>query len=87
METAEEFLGKNNPNYKYDLYEFNQVENLLIEFAQMHTKAALETAADCAKTEVTGVDYLWTGEDEIPVTEYGVYKDSILNAYPLSNIK
>lgn len=65
--------------------EFNVI-NLMIEFAKMHVKAALDEASEKAET-----DYTYEGEggefEDIPIFNYFVDKDSILNAYPESNIK
>lgn len=61
--TAAEFFDKGN---------FNNVTDMLIEFAKLHVEAALESAAKNTKE--------WHGN-------HGMLKQSILNAYPLTNIK
>ena len=63
MKTAAEFLDQGN---------FNNTTDMMIEFAQMHVKAALEAASENA----IGVH----------CTDY-VDPDSILDVYPESNIK
>lgn len=50
------------------------IPDAMIEFAQMHVEAALEKASEDAETD-GGDGYGW------------VDKGSILNAYPLTNIK
>ena len=54
------------------------------EFAKYHVQKALEEAATEAKVEE--VDFL-QDFNEIPSIQYGVNSKSILNAYPLENIK
>ena len=56
-----------------------QSVNIMIEFAKLHVQAALKAADDNA--DVTVVDVDMTG------TIWGVDSDTILNAYPLENIK
>lgn len=81
--TAEEFLKQNNEDL---LNEFPKIQQLMIQFAKYHVEAALKEAAEKAVT-----DYEYAGEtgefDDIPVYDYFVDKESILNAYPLENIK
>ena len=82
--TAEEFFeqhiqrGVNNTHSNY--------LNTAIEFAKIHVEAALKKASEKAVT-----DYEYAGEtgefDDISVYDYFVDKKSILNAYPLENIK
>lgn len=49
------------------------------EFAKLHVKAALKTAADKAKIQYPNE---WMG-----IKVHQINKDSILSAYPLTNIK
>ena len=60
--------------------------SIMIEFAKMHVQAALKEAFENAET-----DYTYEGEGgafkDIPIYNYFVKKDSILNSYPESNIK
>jgi len=58
----------------------------LIKFAQYHVQQALEAAAQKAKiiNVYKGRDWGFTGAE---ISESVVDKDSILNAYPLTNIK
>jgi hypothetical protein len=51
----------------------------MIEFAKLHVQAALKAADD--KADVTVIDVDMTD------TIWGVDSDTILNAYPLENIK
>jgi hypothetical protein len=52
---------------------------MMIEFAKLHVEAALKAASKKAKVVDVGIDYA--------ITEWAVDKNSILNSYPLSNIK
>lgn len=79
--TAKDFLLKkaeNNPLIKGLDTNISQQE-LLIEFAKLHVKAALEAASTVEITEIT--DY--ESGREFYYQNYG----GILNAYPLENIK
>ena len=77
--TAEEFIQQFAKDFKTK-YEGNggTVANLMIEFAKLHVKAVLEAASEKADTCEKAVS---RGHETV------VDKDSILNAYPLSNIK
>jgi len=55
-------------------YKANVVYEAMVEFAKLHVKAALEAAARKAQ------GYHGAGDSNVD-------KDSILNAYPLENIK
>ena len=50
----------------------------MIEFAKIHVEAALKAASD-------NVDYTTDGQEHI--TDVWIDEDSILNSYPLENIK
>ena len=77
--TAEEFLNKK----KYPLFNENgglgihYVKEAMIEFAKLHVEAALKEA------EKETIKYI-----SKTIIELNMYnKNSILNAYPLTNIK
>ena len=73
MKTATEFFDEGN---------FNNVTDMLIEFAKMHVQEALRLASVEAEVE----HKLSNPYD--PNSEYQIVnKDSILNAYSLGNIK
>ena len=75
MKTAAEFFDEGN---------FNNVTDMLIEFAKMHVQEALKQASE--KASVTPVDHEEISEGSFrPI--WGVDDESILNAYPLENIK
>lgn len=59
-------------------YKIKTINNMMIDFAKAHVKAALEAAYQNGKVELSGVL-------ELPLKT--IDKDSILNAYPLTNIK
>lgn len=85
--TSEEILSE----YGFDGSGFakEKARQMLIKFAQLHVQQALESAASLAdtKTEMSyngGLDPNKSSMyDEIQVID----EDSILNAYPLTNIK
>jgi hypothetical protein len=70
--TAEELILRNLTVYNNQISVENSVK-LMIEFAKLHVQAALKEASINAK-------HLGTSEDSID-------EQSILNAYPLDNIK
>ena len=58
----------------------------MIEFAKLHVKAALKLASEKAKQIEDPYSYTGNTGSEYPA-DYIIDKDSILNAYPLKNIK
>lgn len=81
MITSEEFLNKGN---------FNNTTDMLIEFAKLHVEAALKTASECANLYLHNSG--WKHSSDIKTVKCHNYdasinEDSILNAYPLENIK
>jgi hypothetical protein len=78
--TAEEFYKQ----ITSCLINHKDIKTAMIEFAKLHVEAALKTADE--KATVTPIDHEEISEDSWrPV--WGVDSDSILNAYPLTNIK
>lgn len=83
--TAEECLKKNFcypdqakniiPRDGIPFSNFERIEKSMIEFAQHHVEEALKAASENAR-----VKYPLRDDND-------VFKPSILNAYPLSNIK
>lgn len=73
--TAEEFLPKNSNG----MYSRNEVETAMIEFAKLHVEKALKEASQQA--EISNKPK-FSGDYNLVVDE-----DSILNSYPLENIK
>ena len=87
MKTATEFI-KNSKNVNYtslkDEVKLYFIEQDLIEFAKMHVLEALKQASENAT--VTPIDHEEISEGSFrPI--WGVDDESILNAYPLENIK
>lgn len=72
--TAEEFFKPHRNQEGY--YGFRHIESLMIEFAKLHVKAALEAAA--IKSFDTNNHFIERDVED---------KESILNSYPLTNIK
>jgi len=77
--------------FKYSKQKFGEPlisdENVMIEFAKLHVEAALKEAAEKAVMKNHNEDYHYEDEDgDFP--EFLVIDiDSILNSYPLENIK
>jgi hypothetical protein len=85
--TAEEFYDKKDINGLP--MSFNEK---MIEFAKLHVEAALKQASEKATILENGKDigntYIWDAYNTCSKDiEYETNKDSILNAYPLTNIK
>lgn len=72
--TAKEFIQNYIEENRDD--SFIDMEELVIEFAKLHVEAALEAAAIDATTKFIP----FTDDEEVD-------RDSIRNAYPLTNIK
>ena len=86
MKTAEEFLKNFNEeeNNIDKLYYDSYVKKAMIKFAKMHVQEALKQASE--KACVTPIDHEEISEGSFrPI--WGVDDESILNAYPLENIK
>lgn len=78
--TAEELLkDKTNFGTFGDMYPREKVSEKMIEFAKLHVKAALK-----AVSEGAWVDHRLDGAHGC---DYEIDKESILNAYPLNNVK
>ena len=81
MKTATEFFDQGN---------FNNVTDMLIEFAKMHVQEALEKAYLDSEMRVSENDTneypSFTDNYDDGYVTITVSKDSLLNAYPLENI-
>lgn len=75
--TAAEYVQLNFDSI--DEFDFESNRRNLIEFARIHVEAALKEASEKAELEYSHTEY---GDDIMKVD-----KESILNAYPLTNIK
>ncbi len=86
--TAEEFLKKEElvTYIKGQKAWLSNVKSYMIEFAKLHVEAALKIASEKATTTVHKHIH---DKDEIDgyILIEIINKDSILNAYPLENIK
>jgi len=72
IQTAEEFAKPHRKSVLgYDVLTVDEA----IEFAKLHVEAALKQATECAEVNVLNYN------------DYEVDKKSILNSYPLENIK
>ena len=89
MKTAEEFIKQtlNIPKYESDISQYctpGDIYSSMREFAKMHVQEALKQASENAT--VTPIDHEEISEGSFrPI--WGVDDESILNAYPLENIK
>ena len=77
--TAEEFLNHQEETVSH--FEFD-IRDVMIKFAKLHVEAALKEASEKAKTSE-----FWEGNTGSEYCETIVDKESILNSYPLNNIK
>ena len=68
MKTATEFFDEGN---------FNNVTDMLIEFAKMHVQEALKQALE-------SIPCLGSSTD---IASYEEVEEAVLNSYPLENIK
>jgi hypothetical protein len=99
LPTAEEFLDryidKHNIPWSPDIDKlYGAINTAMIEFAKVHAEAALKAASENANTissnsNITSKDRLKGVQGLICVHlgNVSVDKDSIINSYPLSNIK
>lgn len=82
--TAEEFLDKNRDiqsDYDYE------TSKMMIEFAKLHVKAALESAANNVRLSKNGSDLPYGEHHSEKCGTWTVNKKFITEAYPLENIK
>lgn len=94
-QTAEEFIKSTELVVKFDNTQGcileEELPNLFIQFAKLHVKAALEAASDNAYVEYIDLhtNEIFDYTDVIFDANVGadVNKKSILNAYPIENIK
>jgi hypothetical protein len=90
--TAEKYLqGSETYDKDYPTISLYDAEQRMIEFAKLHVAAALKEASEKAKASL-GKDWIRTEETIHPgqlvdTIIIKVDKDSILNSYPLTNIK
>ena len=86
---AKEFVLKESDGYLAGDYTPNEVYALMVEFADMHVKAALQAAYKSARIDVNGEKALVYGfrTSAGVQTSVAIDKHSITNAYPKSNIK
>ena len=75
--------GKETYDLEYSTVSKHDALEAMIEFAKLHVEAALKEASEKAKT--FDIYNESCGDVECKVTF--IKKDSILNAYPLENIK
>jgi hypothetical protein len=81
MIKAIELIENKFPNNN-GVFVLRNIEEFMIEFAQMHVTEALRIASEKAK-----IQYNYSGNTGSEFYDEYVDKDSILNAYPLDKIK
>ena len=88
LPTAEEFLRKNN----FNLFATSPFTEMLIEFAKIHVKEALQAAYENGMLHI--IDNEEYREDVELIDEYNcgshtivLHKPSIINSYPQELIK
>lgn len=79
--TALEFIKDKHPINTEGSYVLRNVEELMIDFAQFHAKTQLEAILNNVKTK----ESWWGNPNGFFYTD--IDRDSIKNAYPLTNIK
>jgi hypothetical protein len=85
--TTEEFISsKGWGKPQYIMVGGKDVQKALIEFAKLHVEAALKEASEKAKTKSRKKTYKASSGVEYDYV-ISVDKNSILNAYPLNQIK
>ena len=78
LPTAEEFFKNRREGEETEMYSFTVgYREDMIEFAKLHCEAALKAASENADTL----------KGEVYASKGCINKESILNAYPLNNIK
>lgn len=83
IHTAEQFFEQWCKNKGYiSIDEADDIKECLIEFTKLHVEAALKTAAEKAETYLETYSSPYSSEWTRLID-----KKSILNAYPLENIK
>jgi len=78
IQTAKEFLKRDESG----VYNEIDITHAMIEFAKLHVEAALKEAVEKAK-----IKYEYSGNTGSEYCDEYVDHNSILNAYPLTNIK
>lgn len=87
ISTAEEFLIRED--LPTDILSGDDINYAMIEFAKLHVEAALKAVAENVVLEGNAH---WVGTDSTEnkfnnKNDVFIQKDSILNSYPLDNIK
>jgi hypothetical protein len=89
--SAEEWLSNHKELSSYDVayhdeggyqgVDENKLYKIMIEFAKLHVEAALKAASEKVSLTDFAYEFLQEGADD------AIDKETILNAYPLDNIK
>ena len=89
MITAEDFLQESleishfyNDKYNKMCCLSDDVQKAMIQFAKLHVESALQSASKNAKRKK-----VYNGHPQRLIVKRVIDKESILNAYPLTNIK
>lgn len=85
--TAEEFLKQVSPNDEFGLRinlgnSKKHIHEIMCRFAKLHVESALQSASKNAKRKK-----VYNGHPQRLIVKRVIDKESILNAYPLTNIK
>lgn len=76
MKTVDDFLSKDNPNYKFDDYNYDKIKDFMIRFAELHVQAAIEM---CIEEAPSG--------SSTDTVSYEDVVEALTNCYPLTNIQ
>jgi hypothetical protein len=91
--TAEDILkAKETYDEEYPTVSISDATEAMIEFAKLHVEAALKTAAGNVEADLEPMGWLAEQHLNSPLIigedyEIGISRNSILNSYPLENIK
>lgn len=93
--TAYQFLYQesdkiDNSQKPLGLLRDEYVEEIMIEFAKYHVEQALKEASEKCLLKFSNYKGDWESIETFSVNQYtdlSISKDSILNSYPLENIK
>lgn len=86
--TAEEFATEfDNMRMPRGVSYQKEIGEVMIEFAKLHVTTALKTASEKGKIKLEPMGVNVDNGESIFDPHYIIDEDSILNAYPLENIK
>lgn len=86
--TADQFIDNIiKAKKRSHVYTASQVNYLIVEFAKLHVITALEVASEKSRLSLNGSNVPYGEHTSEKCGTWTINKESILNAYPLENIK